>query len=116
KIIKMSTAKKPTGVSRIERDFENGDKRRFWVPCPHCEEHQSLKFRNLKWPESEPESAWYHCAHCECAINDGDKPKMLSAGEWRAEKKARGIASVHLNALYSPWPTFAEMAEKFLEA
>lgn len=116
KIIKTSTAKKPAGVSRIERDFENGDKRRYWVPCPHCDEHQILKFSQLKWPEGEPEGAWYLCEHCGCALNDADKPKMLAGGEWRAEKKFRGIASFHLNALYSPWLTFAEMAEKFLEA
>ena len=37
------------GVSRIEREFEASDQRRYFVPCPHCGEAQWLKFERLRW-------------------------------------------------------------------
>ena len=43
KILIVST---PTikGASRIEREYEASDQRRYFVPCPVCREHQWLKF------------------------------------------------------------------------
>ena len=39
------------GLSRIEREFEATDQRRFIVPCPHCGAMQWLKFERLRWRE-----------------------------------------------------------------
>ena len=102
------------GVSRIEAAFDGSDQRRYWVPCPHCEETQTLKWANVKWPKDEPEKAYYVCEHCGCEITDADKPAMLRAGEWRAEGEANGIAGFHINEIYSPWSTFASMAVAFV--
>ena len=112
KIIMVST---PTikGRSRIETAYDGSDQRRYWVPCPHCDEFQTLKWAQVKWPK-EPEKrrdlAYYVCEHCGCEITDLDKPGMLKKGEWRAEGKSNGIAGFHINELYSPWSTFAEIA------
>ncbi len=46
KIFLVSTPK-TRSLSRIEREFEASDKRYFFVPCPHCQEYQTLKFENL---------------------------------------------------------------------
>ncbi len=60
KVLLVST---PTirGLSRIEREYEASDQRRFFVPCPHCGAMQWLKFDWLRWQKGRPETAEYHC-------------------------------------------------------
>ena len=41
------------GLSRIEREFEASDQRRFFLPCPLCGAAQWLKFERLKWGEGQ---------------------------------------------------------------
>lgn len=104
------------GESRIEAAYEGSDMREYWVPCPHCDETQTLKWANVQWPDGEPEAAYYVCEHCGCEITDADKLAMLKQGEWIAQKECKGIAGFHLSELYSPWSTFGEMATAFLAA
>jgi phage terminase large subunit GpA-like protein len=119
KILLTST---PTikGASRIESAFEQSDQRRYYVPCPHCEEKQTLKWMQVKWDSEQdthkPETAHYICEHNGCMITDADKAQMLVRGEWIAEAEFNGIAGFHINELYSPWVTFAQMVADFLRA
>jgi phage terminase large subunit GpA-like protein len=103
KIFLVST---PTirGLSRIEREYEASDQRRFFVPCPHCRQFQWLKFERLRWEKARPEAAEYHCEGCERPIAEHHKTAMLEAGEWRATATAAdpGTVGYHLSALYSP--------------
>ena len=64
KIFLVST---PTirGLSRVEREYDASDQRRFFVPCPHCGHAQWLKFDRLRWQKGRPETAEYHCEGCE---------------------------------------------------
>lgn len=108
------------GFSRIEKAFLAGDMRRFYVPCPHCGEYQTLKWSNVIWEKSEsgehlPETAHYVCERCQGIIEDKHKPAMLRAGEWRGERPFRGHASFHLNELYSPWRKFSDIVQSFLD-
>ena len=75
-----------TGHSRIERLFEAGDQRRYYVPCPTCGAMHVLRFVNLKWPDGRPERAAFVCPVNGCEIRPESKPAMIAAGEWRAEK------------------------------
>ncbi|MBT9175413.1 MAG: hypothetical protein DDT22_01089 [candidate division WS2 bacterium] len=115
---KIGIVSTPTikNFSRIEREYEASDKRKFYVPCVNCDEYQVMKFGQLKWPESKPEEAYYECEFCQTRMTDADKMRMLRHGEWRAEKETRNIAGFWLNELYSPWVSFAGIATKFLEA
>lgn len=92
------------GLSRIEREYEASDQRRFFVPCPHCHQFQWLKFERLRWEKARPEAAEYHCEGCERPIAEHHKTAMLEAGEWRATAVAAdpGTVGYHLSALYSP--------------
>ena len=92
------------GMSRIERDYEASDQRRFFVPCPHCQQMQWLKFDRLRWEKGQPETAEYHCEGCDTPIAEHHKTAMLEAGEWRATATAADPNTVgyHLSALYSP--------------
>ncbi len=119
KVFMVST---PTirGLSRIEREFEASDQRRYFVPCPHCGHMQWLQFERLRWEKDQPETAVYHCAGCETPIAEHHKTAMLERGEWRAttvpvDSRAIGF---HLSALYSPigWKSWAQIARDWLAA
>ncbi len=71
------------GISRIEKEFEASDKRYFFVPCPHCNYYQILKWSQIKWEDKEPASAHYVCSECSGKIENHQKTEMLSQGEWR---------------------------------
>lgn len=102
------------GLSRIEREFEASDQRRYYVPCPHCGQEQWLRFERLRWNKGQPETAEYHCEGCEASIAEHHKTAMLAAGEWRATAQSSDPHTVgyHLSALYSPigWLSWARIA------
>ena len=134
KIILCSTPTDREGY--IWREFLKSDQCLFHVPCPKCQKFQVMEFRSIKWPEDERDPArirdhklsHYECIHCEGEINDQDKPRMLKQGVWvpdglqvEADGTVQGIEPTthrgfRLNALYSPWLTFSEIASKFLQA
>jgi phage terminase large subunit GpA-like protein len=120
---KIFYASTPTvaGISRIEAEYEESDKREYYVPCTHCDTFQTLKWRQVEWEKNDagdhtPETAVYVCEECGVIITDGDKPEMLARGQWRAKCESAGIAGFHINALYSPWVSFGQLADKFLRA
>ncbi|MBO6883442.1 MAG: phage terminase large subunit family protein [Marivita sp.] len=108
------------GLSRIEREFEASDQRRYYVPCPHCGQEQWLRFERLRWNKGQPETAEYHCEGCEASIAEHHKTAMLAAGEWRATAQSSDPNTVgyHLSALYSPigWLSWARIARAWESA
>jgi phage terminase large subunit GpA-like protein len=104
------------GQSRIERAYEDSDKRQFWVPCPFCDEPQVLKFAKIRWPKGQPGKAVYVCEHCNAEIENHRKTWMLEHGEWRASAVGDGrTVGFHLSSLYSPvgWYSWADAARQF---
>jgi len=63
KILLVSTPKTKS-LWRIQREYEASDQRRYFVPCPHCGERQTLELAKLGWPEGQPREAEYACAQC----------------------------------------------------
>lgn len=121
KIFLVST---PTvhGISRIEKEFESSDKRYFFVPCPHCNHYQVLKWTQIKWEDKDPRTAHYVCIECKGKIENHQKTEMLSRGEWRAtnqdEKISGKIIGFHISSLYSPvgWYSWSQAVEEFLHS
>ncbi|MBW6496245.1 MAG: phage terminase large subunit family protein, partial [Burkholderiaceae bacterium] len=119
KVFMVST---PTirGLSRIEREYEASDQRRYFVPCPQCGAMQWLRFERLRWAKGQPETAAYTCEVCEKPIAEHHKTAMLAKGEWRATAKSADPNAIgfHLSALYSPlgWKSWAEIARDWLAA
>lgn len=119
-------------VSRIEREYERSDKRRFFLACPHCGHRQWLRWRGfsddhddprareyrLVWLDEAKTTAGYLCEADDCGsyIEEHHKTKMLMGGEWRAtalgDGKTRGY---QLSSLYSPlgWKSWAEILNEF---
>jgi phage terminase large subunit GpA-like protein len=119
KVFMVST---PTirGLSRIERELEASDQRRYYVPCPHCGAMQWLQFERLRWAKGHPETAAYHCEGCEKPIAEHHKTEMLERGEWRSTAVSDNPHAIgfHLSALYSPigWKSWEQIARDWLAA
>lgn len=122
----------------INTEFMKGTQERYYVPCPHCDQWQTLEFAAIVWPQDarDPERvkaerlASYFCPACGEEIPDREKAAMLERGRWVSEKYeaidpatgeisgARPTPTIHrsftVNALYSPWLTWSEIAAEFL--
>lgn len=121
----------------IINEFNKTDRCRYFVPCPSCGHYQALTFGNVKWPEDQvnPEVirdqalAWYSCEACAAKIQDRQKQAMMLAGIWvpdgcsvdkdgklvgtRPVTRRRGF---WINAIYSPWKSFSDVAAEFLSS
>lgn len=127
---KIYTCSTPTlRTNYVWQIHENADEQRnYFVPCPHCGDYITFRFKQIKFPEEQTEmssrdrarQAVYVCQECGCLISDKDKIAMLRKGEWRTiAKKGVGRArsvSFWLNALYSRFLTWAEIVQEFLDS
>ena len=119
KILLVST---PTikGRSRIEDTFEASDQHRYFVPCPHCEHMDWIRWANIRWDEGKPETAELFCEACGVFIEELCKTQMLARGEWRCVKHAGDGETIgfHLSSLYSPigWFPWVKAAQEWIEA
>ncbi len=121
------------GHSRIWNALRQSTWHEFWVPCPHCGEFQTLRWRDANDDDLNagayrlifekdasgeliPGTTQYLCAHCAALIDERYKGAMLRAGEWRPRFPGRYIAGFHINALYSPLCTWDDIARAFLRS
>jgi phage terminase large subunit GpA-like protein len=100
----------------IDAEYKASDRRRFFVACPDCGHEQTLEWRQVKWAQDDASDAKYACAECGVLLDETPRDAMVRAGEWRATAPFRGIAGFHINELYPPWRTFAQVATDFMEA
>jgi phage terminase large subunit GpA-like protein len=122
----LIAASTPTieGQSRIAARYLQSDQRKYYVPCPQCNNFQVLQWCNLKFDLAERggddnmiiPNVYYECEHCGAELTESDKFWMLKNGEWRGEKAFIGVAGFHISELYSPWVKWSEMVESFLKA
>lgn len=83
------------GTCRITADFEAGDRRRRYVPCPHCGDFQVLVIENLQAPsEATNGRAVFSCQSCGLLIDQVDRAGMLAAGVWIPTRVAPGAPRV----------------------
>lgn len=125
------------GSSKIERLFEAGDRRYYFVRCLECGKPQVLRWRKestetggrrsgIIWEMSEGRlvegSVRYACDNCYREHVNADKTKLLAPGnaEWKATAvpETAHHRSYHLSALYSPvgMQTWEACVAKWLEA
>jgi phage terminase large subunit GpA-like protein len=105
----------------IDAEYKASDQRRFFVDCPECDHEQVLAWPQVKWTPAATiaetaASARYACAGCGVLLNEAQRDAMVSSGEWRATAPFNGVAGFHVNELYSPWRSFADVVTEFLEA
>lgn len=119
---KLLLVSSPTieGASRIAERYEASDRRRYVMPCPHCETEIEFRWPQLQWSAGAAR-AWYVCEHCGGVIEEREKTAMLAKGRWRPENPKAGdhVRGYTWNALYTPIGlglTWAELARDWLTA
>jgi len=137
KVIVISTSglKGACGVTSL---YEASDRRRYFVPCPHCGTFQVLRFVQL-----DQDSAAYSCAGCGADIHERHKPAMLARGvwlrtypaetgetapsessvltadevaRWRARPSGGREPGFHLSALYSPFMPWLDVVKQYRDS
>lgn len=79
------------GACRISKMYAASDRRRWYVPCPHCGAYQVLRWERLRWDSDHwPHHAWFECAAQGCVIEHVDKPEMMARGVWIATAEFDG--------------------------
>lgn len=110
-------------ISRIEAAYDVSDRRKYYVPCPHCGTSQVLEWRRLQWKTDgigeRPRVVdhWYVCLE-GCEIRERSKFEMIRKGEWRATARSHDgkTAGFQLNALYSPVLDWLKLINEWIEA
>lgn len=124
-VLKTSTPTLDTGS--IWTEWLAADQRHFLVACPSCSHQQKLEWEAVRWDQTaRQEDAWDFrkvaasahivCIACAGKIEEHHKSALLRSGRWVATNPdaPRGVHSYHLNALYSPWVSWGELAIDFL--
>lgn len=124
-------------TSRIYKGFMAGDRRRYFVCCPHCGFKQYLKWSNVHWTgrkstdvsdadldvgaEHDPGSAMYRCDEPECGTlwGDGERVAALRQAEkqgagWTAERPFKGHASFHAPEMASTFRRLRDIVKSYL--
>jgi phage terminase large subunit GpA-like protein len=97
--------------------YEDSDRRRYYVPCPHCGHEQALDWKGLQYtPEGQ---CWYVCRENGCVINEHHKTGMIAAGAWVPENPGHRTRGYTINGLYYPvglGPRWADLVREWLAA
>ncbi len=122
-VIYLTSTPTTKGSSRIENEYEQTDKRKWFVPCPKCDVKQTLVWGQVQWDEGKPETARYVCISCNHHWTDADRVKAIRSGEWQPTAPFNGKRGYFLNGIYSPFKAkrgfksrLHQMATDFLEA
>lgn len=111
-------------TNNIWQAWENAETQyQYFVPCPFCGKFHIMVFKNIEFdkkgtPDEARQSAVYKCPECQKVISDLHKTNMVKAGEWRPVRrgKSRRKIAFHLNAIYSPWVRFGDVAAEWVES
>ena len=118
------------GECHASNEYEYTDKRRYFMPCPHCNEMITFEFEQLKWPKNEDGSHNVDGIYMECPACEGHIEEMKhktwmmseeSGAKWipteknPQKKHARGY---QISSLYSPygWLSWKDIAQRWLKA
>ena len=107
-------------ISHIEKAFEQGDKRRYFVKCMDCEHEQFFKWSQVTWQQDEdgehlPHTAAYACEECGSLWDDSQRFKAIDKGRWIAEKPYKGHASFHAPEILSKFRKLSAIVQSFLD-
>lgn len=118
KIFFISTPER-SGKSNIQEGFLKGDQRKFYIPCPCCDEFITLEWEvdskiegekaGMTWAVDKegiliPETVGYTCQECGGFFDDSDKMTWLNKGVYKATAKPErpNYRSYLISALYAP--------------
>jgi phage terminase large subunit GpA-like protein len=92
------------GTCRITGMYEDGDRRRFYVACPHCGDRQTLRWENMQPPsETTRRRVTFNCVSCGQFIDQVEREAMLATGEW-IPTRSNDPSQELPGAIYDPVP------------
>jgi hypothetical protein len=116
----------------VDQAFQDGDQRRYFVPCPVCGAKQELDWKRMKWDSNEitqpgKQYDWdalartirYECVACNGPIMDDPliRRRMVESGEWRPmNPRVRDKHSYTWSALIIWWMPWRSLVQEFLTA
>lgn len=106
-------------TSYIIGEYEKSDKRIFEVQCVECDDFSEIVWKDIHWPEGEPEKAYWSCPKCGCDIEHKHKSTMVARGRWRITRpEVKDHAGFKINSLISPLAnaSWGKLAREFLSA
>lgn len=83
------------GECRITEMFEDGDRRRCYLPCPHCGVFQTLRIENMQEPSSATnDRVTFACTACGDLIDQASMLDMRARHRWVPTRVEDGEAMV----------------------
>ncbi|MBQ9252257.1 MAG: phage terminase large subunit family protein [Clostridia bacterium] len=115
-------------TSRIYKEFLHGTQEEWEITCKHCGEHSSIQFDDIRFEkterivnenqkEYEVGNVRWRCPKCGGEMEEWEAkraPAKWVAYNPEALQKA-GHRSFHLTSFSSPWATWKEICQKFLD-
>lgn len=111
----------------IESYFKKGTQEEWHVMCPHCGEFSFIRFDDIRFDIEEfdaggekakrPENMRWECALCKGTSREHQTKRQ--PGKWVArnpEALKEGVRSFRLSAFMSPWSSWQDIAQNFLDA
>lgn len=109
--------------SKIMAEYENTNKKKYYVPCPHCGKMQLLDWERFSWNVDGTKISDVHmvCEECGYHIHNEDKVTMLPNGKWIATNDTPTAANAEgfwLSGLYAPlgWQSWTKCVTEYVEA
>lgn len=116
-----------TDSSRIYAMYEQSNKMKYYVRCPHCDKEQYLKWENLTWEKDIDlygkvtrdyvETVKYGCEGCGTLLSEGERVEMLGKGYWKADRPhITHHIGFWINELSSTLSTMQKVAQAIVDA
>lgn len=120
-----------TGILAL---YNRGDRRRFYWPCPHCNQYFEGNFSMLKWEDkgsdiASAETVRMVCPKCGEDIHQTDRHEMMQWGMWLKDGEAidrlgrrygipfrSAIGSFWLNGVAASFTTWKKLVSTYLAA
>jgi phage terminase large subunit GpA-like protein len=75
-----------------------------------------MEWENVKWPDSKPDQAAYHCDSCDNKWSERQRLRAIQQGSYEAQMPFNGHAGFLVNKLASPWEPLSVLAQKYLDS
>ena len=113
--------------SPIEDAFYEGTQERWCSRCPHCEEYNDIRWKDIRYEYTEKtvnskpaytvQDVYYVCPHCGAISAEREMKK--APAKWipdNPEAMEKGARSFWLNSFISPWLPWKQIVMEFLDA
>lgn len=109
---------------RLTQEAAKGDKRRYFLPCPHCGHAAPVTFdpeegcHQVGYAPQDPDAAAIRCEACKTHWTEAERLQAIQRGSFRPtqEPTEPGVVSFHYSELESPRSRVASIVRRYLAA